>query len=398
MRLFIFFLLLPSICLAQQTINAEQFFALGLSGLEQVAKPNGRKVRFPWIDQYEFRTETRDFDLDKQEYTFRVSPSTAKIRKAQKAFYEELKNAPALEEQEIYCDLLLSLHIDWLSLFMLNEHKSVWHERAVILQDKQTLYDKMGGTDDFDPEKLVKLQTEKSDIEIELNKIELEWDYLLNQYSMQDQEIDFGDFTTVEAISAYLTNTILPAKDESGFVDSETAYKKQLLIKEIELESSENKQLIDFVQLKYNGPHSDDWQERLSIGLGFQLSKSGSQKLKMQELQIEQEELNRQAERLIQEKQEKLNTLENKLQSDMQAFFHFQKTMQEERTQLQDLSSKISQKEGTSPLLLLDIEERHLSMTIKLLNKKEDLLRDYLKYLHQSGKMCQADVVNYLNR
>jgi hypothetical protein len=116
----------------------------------------------------------------------------------------------------------------------------------------------------------------------------------------------------------------------------------------------------------------------------------------MQELQIEQEELNRKSERNMQENQEKLSTLENKLQSDIQAFFHFQKIMEEERAQLQKLSGQIAQKEGSSPLLLLDIEERHLAMKLKSLNQKEDLLRDYLRYLQQSDKMCQSEFVNYL--
>ena len=395
MRLSIFFLLLPFICLSQQTINAEQFFALGLSGYREAERPAGENVNFPWIDQYDFRTETRDFDLDKQEYTFRVSPSTAKIRNAQKALYEEFRNAPDLDGQEIYCDYILSLHTDWLALFILNENISAMNELVVILNDKQTIYERMVGTYEFDPEKLVKLQTEKSDIEISMNQLKLERDYLLNKYGIQDQEIEFGDFITVEAISEFLANNIL-SLSESEMVDLETEYKKQLLNKEIELESSEKKKLIDFVQRKYTGPHSDALQEKLSVGLGFQLSNSGSQKLKMQELQIEQEELNRKAESNSREKQEKLITLENKLQSDIQAFFHFQKTMQEERTQLQNLSSKIAQKEGTSPLFLLNIEERHLSRKIKALNEKEDLLKDYLKYLQQSGKMCQPAFVKYL--
>jgi len=395
MRLFIFFLVLPSICLSQQTINAEQFFALGLSNFEQIEQSTGESVNFSWINQYELRTETRDFDLAQQEYTIRVSPSTAKIRSAQKAFYEAMRNTPDFEGQKIYCDHLFSLHNAWLSLFILQENKNILNELAILLNDKQSIYRKMMRAYELDPEKLVKLQMEKSDLAVTINKLQLEWEYLLEKYSLQNQEIDFDDFITVEAVYAYLTNHIL-SLNKSEMVDLEIEHEKQLLVKEIELESSENKQLIDFVQLKYNGPHSDNLQERLSVGLGFQLSTSGSQKLKMQELQIEQEELNRESERKIKEKREELITLENKLQSAIQSFFHFQKIMKNERTQLQILSSQITQKEGTSPLFLLNIEERHLSMKIKSLNKKEDLLQDYLEYLQKSDKMCQPDFVNYL--
>ena len=99
----------------------------------------------------------------------------------------------------------------------------------------------------------------------------------------------------------------------------------------------------------------------------------------------------------LQERQEKLDVLASKLQNDLQAFFYFQAVMKQEREELQQLSGRISQNEGTSLLLLLDIEERNLSMQMKLLDKKEDLLKAYLKYLHESEKMCQSEFVNYLN-
>ncbi len=396
MRLIIFCLFLPCICFSQQTINATQFFDNGLAGFVQAEKTTGKKVNFPWIDQYELRTETRDFDLGKQEYTLRVSPSSGKIRKAQKAFYEELINAPDFDAQEIFCDLALVLQDDWLSLFILNENQSVMDELVVILKDKQTIYERMMGTYEFNPQKLLRLQTEKSDLEITLNEIKLEKDFLLNKYGIEGQEIDFGDFATVESISEYLANNVL-SQNQSTITDVEVEYKKQLLLKEMELESSEEKRLIDFAQIKYTGPHDDLIQERISIGMGIQFSNSGNTKLKMQELKLQQEELERESERDIQKIQTRSVAFENKLQRDIQTYFLFQKTMQEEKTQLEEMSSKISQKEGTSPLFLLEIKERHLFMKAKSLNKKEDLLRDYLKYLHQSGKMCEsATFTNYL--
>lgn len=396
MRLLFFCLFLPAFSQAQPGVNADQFFALGLSAFKPWEKQEGEEVNFPWINQYEFRTETRDFDMDEQEYTFRLSPSTAKIRRAQRSLYRELRNAPDFEEQEIYCDLVLSLHLDWLSLSILNEKRRVMDDLAAVLQDRQTIYAKMAGSYELDPEKLLKLQTELSDLEIELKEIQLEWDYLLNKYEIQDQEIIFDDLIAMEAVSEALTASLL-SSNQAEMVDPEAEYKEQLLVREMELESSENKRLVDFVQLKYNGPHSDALQERLSVGLGFQLSNSGSNKLKMQELQIEREELLRKSGRKMQEKQQYLQQIRNKLLSDLQAFFHLQEIMKEEKARLQELGDKIAQKEGSSPLFLLEMEGRRLSMEIKSLRQKEELLSDYLKYLRRSDAMCRSDFVNYLN-
>lgn len=277
------------------------------------------------------------------------------------------------------------------------ENLQVMEDMMAVLADKQTIYERMLGTYQVELEKLMSLQTQQSDFEISFNKLKLERDYLLNKYQLQGVELDFSNFVGVEEVSQFLANNIL-STDIDGLVDQETEFEKQLLIREIELETSENRQLIDFVQVKYNGPHTDFLRERLSVGLGFQLSNAGDKRLKMQELQIEQEELNRETERDIREDQAKLTDLELKLRSDIQAFFHLQEVMQKERAQLQRLGNDMSQKEGVSPLILLDIEERHYTMKLESLEEMEDLLADYLTYLEESNKMCGPGVVNYLSQ
>ncbi|MEL6671174.1 MAG: hypothetical protein AAFR61_03250 [Bacteroidota bacterium] len=398
MRLILFCLFIPSLCLAQQPINAEQFFLRGLEKEAPADQVMDQKISFPWIDEVEVRTETDEFDFDRQEYLLRLSPSTAGIRKAQKSLYQELKNAPDIEGQEIYCDRVLALHVDWLTLYILRERENKLEEQAAILRDKQTIYERMAGTLEFDPKKLLNLQTEKSDMQLAQNKLRLEWAYILNKYDLQGQEIAFGEFATVETIAAFLEDSLL--SDQSGFtwVDVETEHKKQLVMKEIALEASEKKRLLDFVQFKYNGPHTDAIQERFTVGLGVQLSNSGNRKLKMQELYIEKDELVRKAEREQKEKMENIQQLESELLGGIQSFYFFQKTMEEEQINLQKLSSNIAQREGVSPLLLLEIKERQLSMQLKSLNKQEDLLRDYLKYLQEREVLCQAGFVNYLQR
>lgn len=395
MRIVLILILFPFLVIAQQTIDADQFLAIGISSFQRIEKTSRKDIKFPWIEQYEFRTETRDFELDQQEYTIRISPSTSKIRKAQKALYQQMKETPDFDSDAVFCDFLLSLQYDWLSLFMHNEQRIVLEQLAIVLDDKQTIYERMAGTFDFDVEKLVKLQTAKSDLAIALNEIYLETNFIQGKYNIINQTLDFNSFVTLETITDEInklnTNTTI-------LLDPEIAYEKQLLLKEYALEEAEKKQLIDFAQLRYVGPHSDLFKERLSLGLGVQIPNSGNRKLKMQELQIRQDELDREAERELIEQQARINELKRELRRDMLAFTHFQKTMNEERAQLKNLAEQVIQKEGTSPLFLIDIEERYLSTQMKSLKKKEDLFSNYLELLDQSGKICQQPFVNYLKQ
>ena len=396
MRLLIFYLLIPSICFTQSNIDAKQFFSLGLAQSTYEEKSSGEDISFPWINQYEFRTESRDFDFTSQEYTFRVSPSTGKIRKAQKAYYEQIRNAPDFEVQDAQCELLLSLHEDWLTLFILQKQKDVKDELVTILNDQQTIYERMVGSLDFDPQKLIKLQMDRSDSKMAINKLLSEEEALLEKYGIQNEILDFDDFATVEFIAKNLEVSALSGFDKENLVDLKTEYKKELLNREMEMELAEKKQIIDFAQIKYTGPHTDLWRERVSVGLGFQFSNSGSDKLKMQKLKLEKEELTRKSEWGVIQKKEKLNALRSSLRRDIKAYFDFQKIREEEVVQMQNLETKITQKEGVSPLFLLEIAERNISMKSKALSKKENLIKDYLKYLYQSGSICQTESINYL--
>lgn len=397
MRLLFFLLFCSTFCQAQQILTADEFITNGLSNYEELKSTAGENLRFPWIENYEFRTETRDFDFEQQQYTLRVSPSTSKIRKAQKAYADELRNAPDVDGQEIYCDLKLQLHLDWLNLYILNEQKSYISDLLIILNDKKTIYERIIGTYDFDPSKVMKLQTDRSDMEATLNKIQLEEEYLLGIYNIQDRELDFSDFISPESILDFLNNDSNLSTEEFP-VDMQSAYETALILKEMELESSEEKKWVDFVQLRYRGPHSDAFQERLALGIGFQLSNSGNAKLKMQELQLELEEIETEVERDKQDRQGKIDLSSTQLKFDLKEYFLFQNIISAEREELQKLSEAVSKRQDASPFFFLDIEERNLVMKIKSLNKKEDILRDYLFFVKDLDQMCQSNTSNYLTQ
>ena len=93
-------LLLPAFSHAQPTIDADYFFSNAIDQIDLYVSFDTYRTYVPWIEKYELRTETRDLALNNQEYTFRVSPSTFKIRKAQKDLLRLRNNAPDFQYQE----------------------------------------------------------------------------------------------------------------------------------------------------------------------------------------------------------------------------------------------------------------------------------------------------------
>lgn len=384
---------------AQQSINTQAFFEMGLSKLEQaenLVNASPKNLQFPWIEDVQFRTESRDFEWRQQEYTLRVSPSSFKKRKALKNFSNYLHQKPDFEGQEIYCNALSDLYADWLALYLIQDNLLILNNLGGVLEDEQKVYQKMLGALEVDLEKMVRLQTDKSDLSIAAHELQLEQQFLFKKYGLENVALDFADLVTVEGIAATLRGSKMKV---DVLEEAEFAYKKELLAKELELEKAEKRQVVDFMQMRYRGPHDDNLNEKVAVGLGLQFPNSGNQKLKMAELQLEQQELEREQERKQIEQEKETNQVYDLLLLQLEGYGFYQKTTAQERNELQNLSTLIAQQEGFNPLLLLDIEERNLETQMELLKKRESILYDFLDYLEESGKLCKdgnEEFVNYL--
>ncbi|RMD98656.1 MAG: hypothetical protein D6816_15940 [Bacteroidetes bacterium] len=388
MRLIPLFLVLPLFSTAQNTLNFEQFLAIAQMDAALVQNPNALDVKFPWIDKYEFRSETNDFDWQRQEYTVRISPSIPGIRKAQKQYYEQLKQAPALEELGDRCEDFLELHDDWISLFTSYKKEEILDEWDSLLNKKLQIAQQMAEAFNLDPEKLLDIQSEISDLKLFRSKIKTERDFLIDKYQIGNYRLIFDDLISLDSIKGYLEKIAVQSQNSSPEIQA-LLQEQQMLESEMDLEKSEQRKVVDFLQLKYNGPNDDPWKERLSVGLGLQLSNSGSQKLKMQKLQIEQEELKRKTERKIQRQQEEIEWLKYKLERNIRVYREYYAVVEEEIEKQRAYGLKATQGKNYSPLYLLTAESKKLKSEMELLKMQEDIFKLYYLLMKENGQLCQ---------
>ena len=81
--------------------------------------------------------------------------------------------------------------------------------------------------------------------------------------------------------------TLLIDQKSSYIQDEQSRLDQEILDTEIRLEKAEKNRIIDFLQVRYQGPREDLLQERLSVSLGIEIPSSGSRKTKIRELNIE---------------------------------------------------------------------------------------------------------------
>jgi len=369
----------------QRTISTTEFFNLGT---QEVGVSNNssqsKSPKMPWVEEYEFRTETRDFDFEQQEYTFRMSPSTGRIRRALTALYDHQEVVPDFDALESQCDDLAERYATWLELYLIDREKSILAQLKTILNDRQLVLNRQAGSLDFDWSKLISLRQDITDLDLRFSRLNTEVTRINSQLGLVMPSFSFAGFISLAKIGERFPGPFNLASDPK------LDYELETIARELELEKAERKQYFNFAQLRYQGPHTDPFQERFSVGLAFQLPNSGQKLVKMRELELEERALRT-------EQSVALASDRAEYEEDVAAwrieFGHFDfmtEAHREEKEELIRIANQLKRKEGFNPLPLLEIEERSLRNELRLLGLSANLYQSYLKIRERAGELCEA--------
>ncbi|OAV43308.1 hypothetical protein [Lewinella sp. 4G2] len=376
-------------CVRGQIITAETFFSRPLPTNEaslSAGQDLGAAPRMPWIERYEFRTETRDLDAASQEYTLRLLPSTPGKRKAQQSLSNTLENRPDFERQELTCEAIEDRYEDWLKLFVLTEEVRMLRELDLILRDRETVLGKMAGSLDVDYRELLRLRTDRTDLQLRAGEAQRQRDLLLATAGLAGDSLSFAGFVEPEALSIAGNGDELATNGAE--LNAETAYDLSLIEQELALERAGQRQYLDFAQFKYQGPRVNPFEERFSIGLGFQLPNRGNDKLKIRELELERADLLQEVDRDQQEADRDEQVFNTRFSSLLAAYGERKRAYREEATYLNDLGGRVTAAAAATPLFLLDIRERYLRNELRLLDARDKLTDLYLGYLKSADSLC----------
>ena len=389
--------------LMAQSVGSDEFFKKSLSNLHQLEVLTLDPISFPWIEEIDLRTETRDFDLDQQEITLRISPSTPKLRKAQAALMTHYGSAPDKDSADQYGEVVLNLYGDWLSLYFIERQLAITDSLAIILGDRKKVLERQLGRLDINLGELVELETDRNDLKQEVFELELERRTLMQRYDLSAEDISFRELISLEDLKANFEghkNSILAqqlSSDPNRHQPGEKAqWERAGIEKEIALEEAEMRQVFDFLQFRYRGPDADPFREKFSVGLGLTLPNSGNRKLKVASLVQEKRLLDREINLNAKERIGKISAIGQELNLGIEKADHFFQLKDEERKNLDELEALIKSKLGFDPQVVLKINEHKLRESLEGLNYLEEIYFDYLKYLSANGLLSSVPFVNHL--
>jgi hypothetical protein len=385
-KLAILILFFPSLLLAQNVIDGTQLLQQELDryGTMDMRAGPVEDPQFPLVEKIEFRSETHDFLTEEQEYLFRVSPGTFKERKAQRELYRHWSQQPDWQMEDFLCDLSFDIQQDWLDLWFWQQNKDIVTEKLALLLQSDSLI--ALGLVELEADELVALRSEIAENQTQIKELNMEEKALLSYYNIQDRQADFKGLLSLEKLIDKIRIPTLQAADpmqKMEKIDYELE-EKQL---ELDLEKAEKRQWLDFMQVRYQGPRSDPWEERISIGIGFILPNSANRQLKVKELEMEKQELQREKEVEEMEQNRDQQRWLTSILSGYEILQYKQDLYAQNNSELRVLAENMIQLEEYQAYY--EIQKRLFKEERDLLRSRYKVYEEILEYYKKTELLCQ---------
>lgn len=355
--------------------------------------------QMPWIEQVELRTRTHDFEISQQEYIFRVTPNSPRQRWAQKKYHNSTIRTGEMEQQFILGEALLDRYEIVAGLYFCERLIRVKKEFFLVYEDKIHTLKKSALLSNFDITDLIKTEDDRNDLQMELLNLEntrsgLQTLVKLISGSEDSLDLNQDHFIGLEEIKNILPELYGFPLEQHPLLARQSA-RIEMLQYEYNVEDAERRNVLDYVESRYEGQRKDFLRERLSIGFGFKLPLKGSSKLKLNNLKLEQLEAENKQEALSYDLQMKKEEYISKMQALLDE--HALLLKQLETSQARFSMDQYPGLADATAYTLLKIRESLLEKELDIVKKEQEIFEFYLELLHLSGIVAEQPLRNYLS-
>jgi len=378
--------------LAQATLSISDYIQNRVETLDNLPESSYTNQQFSagWIDGMDIRTETDEFDFDRQRYLFRFSPNTPKIRQAQTNLHQLYQKKAGLKNSLLRKDFIEIAYEEVLVFYEAFRKLSIKEELLTVLQDQEKVWEKLSQVSKEIPKDWLEIQEDIAQLEIDIYKET----NILKSWQAQGETLNWENLIPAENILNQLRNDA-----KNHFHLQARAYDVENLIveREEELEKAEQKKLLDFLQVEYRGPHEDLLKERVSLTAAFRLPFSSGRKLKMEEIAIEKEMLQRErlAEKQLNQYEER--DIRKKLELLVQELIFSKKLYAAQSKKMLAIAQKSSALRGDNPLFTLYQKEAQIEKTLEVLKLEMAIYGEYLDYLKLTEQLFADSAYDLLS-
>lgn len=353
---------------------------------EQNTESTADTYKLPWIEELNVRSETRDWKLRKQSYSLRLRPVSLGERRASSQLYNSWQQELVyLKLDEVY-DQVADIHELWIDQDFISRQIELKKQIVALLSDVQKVNAKQSL---IDANKLPLLMAVKSRIAKINNGIILDQKRRYDKLRAISEQAQ-GDYI-LEADSIDVKEYIQSAKESllatnRPYISNSDMLDLQVLRNEMEFEKAENNRVLDFVSLEYRGPHDKYLEERVSLGMSFNLPFFNGNQLSIAKIKVEQEQEQYKIEKVKQESLAKLTKIKESISSNVYEYDSYNKLYSEIEAENLQLISNMERQAIINPSIKLNHRIQVIENKLSLLKIQESIVKNYLEYLRATDK------------
>lgn len=345
------------------------------------------------IKRLELRSATDEFLLIQQEYALRITPNNPLLIGAQQRVRRSMIAFTKAQQQNYLKTALEARYKVLVEAHFLAARRPLLDSMLLILADKQRVLETQiasGLEKDVDgyfraAEDALKIQQEIADIERKSLEVQAE----IGQLSGSNATLQLpADWPSPIAPSR---PTILPTPElmeRAALLDLQKRRERMAIL--------DNRQILDFIQVRYGNRDKEFLDERLSVGFGINLPVIFSGRTKRQTLHVETLEAQRKyhIETEIQREITERKAIQTRLAAEQWDNTRLQYAAFQQRFG----QTRLYQAGADNPLTLLRIAESRNRQALHLLELEARYWEVYLEYLSFSGALTQEPLRNFCAR
>ena len=354
----------------------------------------------PILEDVEFRTETRDFDIKQQEYRVRLTPNSYRQREALRQLHQAQIIETETEELLFLHDYLEERYTLILQHFFAENVLAIRRQQLLVFEDQLTVLRRSFNLPRFNINDLIRAEEDKQEIEreiLELENVLRFTEQIFQRWTATAAifKIDSTRFIELEQVMELARSISKPIENHVEFVE----VKKELdrIYQEYRVQKSEDLTIVDYIELRYQKRNKNDvFREKFAIGAGFRLPYKNSSELDVMELKVEKLERENRLKLIEAEIVEDIKRIQQEMENQYSLYQLLESQMKDNQTAFAiEQYQKIT---GVSPLPLLKMKESTFKKELERQKVAQELYDLFIDLLDVSGRMSAQPYQNFLSK
>ena len=335
--------------------------------------------KLKWLDRIEFRTQTDELDLSREQYGLRFISSkpseikyTSQLNRVQQKYYQ------ALADDELHQAILSKYKAVTELIHLLKDQAALQEWKALYSKKNSYLESLFTNQLTTDVKDLIQSFRKKETSALKQNEINRKLEVLKSKYGYVPA-IELDKIISTDEIKSFLASgTDIPMPMDKNYARAVYDLEKT----ELEKQQIKNSRwdMLDFIQARWQDrPNDILFRQKFGIGAGIKLPYSGSQKRDVNQNLFETYLLNQQFAQLEYDYNQKKQFLKQELSALIDQYESEKQKLQEFITKYD--ASRLATSSLVTPSDLLYLEESILEWKEDTLKIEHSILDKYISYI-----------------